>query len=126
MNNRVVRNISWGGRWMDIYDYLDFNKSVSTIKDNLIGDPIVLRRRADGQKGWDPYYLDIDTKEGFIAIRAGRPPLSGRVSREYFRHNTTRPVRPRPADRRDPGRLPCRRRSASNPLRFSEMGLLRP
>jgi len=68
MNNRIVRNVSWGGRWMDIYDYLVFDKSICTFRDNVVADPIVLRRRAEGQQGWDPYYLDIDTKEGYVSV----------------------------------------------------------
>jgi hypothetical protein len=69
--NTITRNISYGGRWMDVYDYLDFDLSVVTIKDNVIGDPILLRRRKDGEKGWDPYYLDIDMKEGYVALPNG-------------------------------------------------------
>ncbi len=66
--NRIARNISYGGRWMDVYDYLVFDLSVVTIKENVIGDPVLLRRRKDGEKGWDPYYLDIDMKEGYVAL----------------------------------------------------------
>ncbi len=66
--NTIERNISYGGRWMDVYDYLAFDLSVVTIKDNVIGDPVLLRRRKDGEKGWDPYYLDIDMKEGYVAL----------------------------------------------------------
>ena len=69
--NTIERNISYGGRWMDVYDYLAFDLSVVTIKDNVIGDPVLLRRRKDGEKGWDPYYLDIDMKEGFVALPNG-------------------------------------------------------
>ncbi|HUI09282.1 MAG TPA: right-handed parallel beta-helix repeat-containing protein [Bacteroidota bacterium] len=71
--NTIERNMSYGGRWMDVYDYLAFDLSVVTIRDNLIGDPILLRRRKDGEKGWDPYYLDIDMKEGFVALPNGDP-----------------------------------------------------
>jgi hypothetical protein len=125
MNNRVVRNISWGGRWMDIYDYLDFNKSISTIKDNLIGDPVVLRRREDGQKGWDPYYLDIDTKEGFIAIRAGDKRCQDEFPGNMF--VTTPPLNFDPIRRSV--EIPAGSPAAGinfEPLRFREMGLLRP
>jgi hypothetical protein len=66
--NTIARNISYGGRWMDVYDYLAFDLSIVTIKDNVIGDPVLLRRRKDGEKGWDPYYLDIDMKEGYVAL----------------------------------------------------------
>jgi hypothetical protein len=56
---------------MDVYDYLAFDLSVVTIKENVIGDPVLLRRRKDGEKGWDPYYLDIDMKEGYVALPNG-------------------------------------------------------
>ena len=69
--NTITGNISYGGRWMDVYDYLAFDLSVVTIKENVIGDPVLLRRRKDGEKGWDPYYLDIDMKEGYVALANG-------------------------------------------------------
>jgi len=69
--NTIARNISYGGRWMDVYDYLVFDLSVVAIKDNVIGDTVLLRRRKDGEKGWDPYYLDIDMKEGYVALHNG-------------------------------------------------------
>jgi hypothetical protein len=124
MNNRICRNISWGGRWMDIYDYLAFSKSVSTISDNIIGDPLVLRRRADGQQGWDPYYLDIDTKEGYLAIGAG-----DRRCAEELPGNTfvvSPPVIFDPAQRTVtiPAGSPAEA-IGFHPLRFGEMGLLR-
>ena len=37
--NKIVRNVSYGGRWMDLYDGMDF--SIVTVKDNLIADPEV-------------------------------------------------------------------------------------
>jgi hypothetical protein len=35
---------------------------------NLVADSILLRRRADGQQGWDPYYLNIDLQEGYLHV----------------------------------------------------------
>ena len=66
--NRIERNISYGGRWMDVYDFQAFDFSVVTVKGNLIGDPVVLRKRKDGEKGWDPYYINIDMQEGYEAL----------------------------------------------------------
>ena len=71
--NKIIRNVSYGGRWMDVYDYGAFDFSVVTIKDNLITDPNILRRRKKGEKGWDPYYLDIDRKEGYDLYKFGEP-----------------------------------------------------
>ena len=41
--NRIVRNISAGGRWLDLYDGLDF--SIVTVEDILIADPVLGRWR---------------------------------------------------------------------------------
>jgi hypothetical protein len=69
---------------MDIYDYLAFDKSICTFQDNVVADPIVLRRRANGEKGWDPYYLDIDTKEGYVAIRLNDPQARAEFPNDLF------------------------------------------
>jgi len=82
--NVIRRNISYGGRWLDIYDYHAFDFSVVTMQDNLIADSIVCRRRADGQHGWDPYYLDINRQEGYLALRQGDPRLPKGFSRNRF------------------------------------------
>lgn len=39
--NRIERNVSYGGRWLDLYDGMDF--SIVTVKNNLIADPVVAR-----------------------------------------------------------------------------------
>lgn len=81
--NRIIRNVSYGGRWMDAYDYLAFDFSVFTVQENVIGDSVVLRRRNDGETGWDPYYLNIDLQEGYVALRQDDPGV-----KELFRGNT--------------------------------------
>lgn len=68
-NNVITRNISYGGRWMDVYDYLDFDFSLVTVKENLIASPDILRRRSKGGTGWDPYYLNIDQQEGYDLLK---------------------------------------------------------
>lgn len=84
-NNRIVRNVSWGGRWIDIYDYNDFNfSSAVTMKDNVIADSIVCRRRDKDQKGWDPYYLDIDTRQGYVALKMDEPEIKTEFSGNLF------------------------------------------
>ena len=65
-NNRIIHNVSYGGRWLDIYDYNSFDFSMVTMKDNLIADSLLCRRQDKNQKGWDPYYLDIDRKDGYV------------------------------------------------------------
>ncbi|MGB6648299.1 MAG: right-handed parallel beta-helix repeat-containing protein [Bacteroidota bacterium] len=64
-NNSIRRNISYGGRWMDIYDFNAFDFSVVEVRDNVIADSILIRRRKPGAQGWDPYYLNIDLLEGY-------------------------------------------------------------
>ena len=40
-HNKIIRNVSYGGRFIDLYDGLTFD--IVTVKDNLIADPIILR-----------------------------------------------------------------------------------
>lgn len=82
--NKIVRNVSYGGRWMDVYDFGAFDFSVVTIVDNLIADPLILRRRAKGEVGWDPYYLDIDRKEGYDLYKAGDPKMADEFKGNVF------------------------------------------
>jgi hypothetical protein len=64
--NKIIRNVSYGGRWLDIYDANSFDFSIVTMKDNVIADSLICRRLEKGKTGWDPYYLDIDTKDGYV------------------------------------------------------------
>jgi hypothetical protein len=59
-----------------VYDYLacSFDSTV-TMKDNVIADPLLVRRRSQGQTGWDPYYLNIDLKEGYDLYKFGDPKI---------------------------------------------------
>jgi hypothetical protein len=124
MNNRIVRNVSWGGRWMDIYDYLVFDKSICTFKDNVVADPVVLRRRAEGQGGWDPYYLDIDTKEGYVSVGRRDPQAQAEFPDDHFL--TVPPLLFDPDNRRIsiPGDSPLMKTGFQTPP-FDRMGLLR-
>lgn len=70
--NLITHNVSYGGRWLDVYDYLAFSfDSTVTMKNNVIADPLLVRRRSQGQMGWDPYYLNIDLKEGYDLYKYG-------------------------------------------------------
>ncbi len=82
--NVVVRNISYGGKWMDLHSELDL--SIVTIKENLIADPVICNWREQFQeqvKGTKEYkYGDtkmtqllekygnkvINTNPGFIDV----------------------------------------------------------
>lgn len=68
VNNTIVRNVSYGGRWLDVYDYNAFDFSIVTVKDNLIADTALFRRLPRNYQGWDPYYLDIDGKDGYVLL----------------------------------------------------------
>ncbi len=81
--NKIIRNVSYGGRWLDVYDFGAFDFSVVTMKDNVIADPDICRRRKVGEKGWDPYYLDIDRKEGYDLFKYGDKKIM-----EEFKENT--------------------------------------
>lgn len=71
-NNRVTGNVSWGGRWLDVYDYFDFDfHACVDMRDNVIADPGLWRRRA--HPGPDPYYLNIDRQDGYVLLRNGDP-----------------------------------------------------
>lgn len=83
-NNRIIRNVSYGGRWMDIYDYDAFDFSVVTIRDNVVADPDLCRRRQKGQGGWDPYYLDIDRKDGYVLYKMGDPEMLEEFKQNVF------------------------------------------
>ena len=88
-NNKIVRNVSYGGRWIDQYDYYAYDFSIVTMRDNVIADSVLCRRRQKGGKGWDPYYLDIDMKEGYVAYRYG-----DREILDEFQHNVILNVDP--------------------------------
>lgn len=67
-------NLSWGGRWMDVYDYWAFDfHGVTTLRDNWIADAAFIRRRAQKEDFWDPYYLNIDGEAGYRTWRRDEP-----------------------------------------------------
>jgi hypothetical protein len=72
--NRIVHNVSWGGRWLDVYDFqlFDFHGIVE-MKDNVIADPRLWRRRAANAPVPEPYFLNIDTKEGYDLLLNSSP-----------------------------------------------------
>jgi hypothetical protein len=83
MNNRIIHNVSYGGRWLDIYDYNAFDFSNVTFKNNLIADTALCRRLPRNYVGWDPYYLDIDGKDGYVLLTS-----SDKKAREELRGNS--------------------------------------
>ena len=72
--NVIRSNIAWGRRWLDVYDFWAFDfHGVTTMRDNWIGDTAFVRRRAVKESTWDPYYLNIDGKEGYRTWRSDEP-----------------------------------------------------
>lgn len=82
--NRIARNLSWGGRWLDVYDANVFDLGIVAFKDNVSADPALLRRLEPGFKGWDPYYLDIDTQPGYLLLRPGDPAMAREFQGQFF------------------------------------------
>ncbi|MHB9030790.1 MAG: right-handed parallel beta-helix repeat-containing protein, partial [Candidatus Latescibacterota bacterium] len=63
-NNRIIRNISYGGRWLDLYDGMDL--SIVAVKDNLIADPTVCKKLDSATKQLKDYaFTDKATVEEF-------------------------------------------------------------
>ncbi|PTX94466.1 right-handed parallel beta-helix repeat-containing protein [Opitutus sp. ER46] len=83
--NRIVNNLSWGGRWLDVYDFFafDFARCVE-LRDDAIADPVLLRRRAQDDGKPDPYFLNIDATEGYLAIRRDDPAASRELPGNAF------------------------------------------
>ncbi len=67
--NIVTGNVSCDGRWMEVHDYGTFNMNIVRIKDNVIADPEILKRRLANQIGWDPYYLNLETDSGYVVMK---------------------------------------------------------
>jgi hypothetical protein len=68
--NLIEGNIGWGsGRWIDVYDYhiFDFHETV-TMRDNYIATSDLMQRRTEPDEGYEPYYLDSDTSEGYTVL----------------------------------------------------------
>lgn len=70
-NNKIIRNISYGGRFIERYDYFAYDHSVVTIKDNVIADSIIYKRVKQAPVGWEPYYLNLDTEDDYIYFKQG-------------------------------------------------------
>ena len=81
-NNRIVRNISTGGRWIELLDYYAYDPAVITMEGNLIADQEICKRIREKPAGWEPYYLNLDTEENYIVYRNGDP----LIAREFGRN----------------------------------------
>ncbi|MDD8026393.1 MAG: right-handed parallel beta-helix repeat-containing protein [Acidobacteriota bacterium] len=82
--NKILRNISWGGRWLDVYDANVFDLGMVEFRDNIVADADLLRRLKPGFKGWDPYYLNIDTRAGYDLFRRGEAAIEREFAGNVF------------------------------------------
>jgi Right handed beta helix region len=124
--NVVAGNISWGsGRWCDVYDFyaFDFHRTIA-LRNNLVADAGFMRRRAEPESTMDPYYLNIDGKEGYVLLPTDRD-----ETRREFPGNELSAQAPGTFDPvrlqftpRDPAALA---RIGFTPLPFDLMGLQR-
>ena len=74
--NVVTRNISYGGRWMDLHNKLDFE--IVSVTDNLIADPVLLywdkEQKEKGHRDYvtykfgDPKIMKLFEENGNIVI----------------------------------------------------------
>ncbi len=73
--NKILRNISYKSRWIELYDYFLYDFSVIKMQNNLIADSIVCKRiKADPGK-WEPYYLNLDSEDDYIYFKNGDPEM---------------------------------------------------
>jgi hypothetical protein len=68
-NNRIMHNISMGGRFIELLDYFAYDQKVNKIEENLIYDTEVLKRIKTKPAGWEPYYLNLDVGEGYYVFK---------------------------------------------------------
>jgi hypothetical protein len=83
-HNIIRNNVSYGGRFMDVYDYNAFDFRMVTVTGNIIADTAVMRRRNAGLAGWDPYYLNIDYVEGYHTFTSREPSIRAELKGNVF------------------------------------------
>ncbi len=74
--NKILRNISYGGRWIELYDYFLYDFSVIQMQNNLIADSIVCKRIKKDPGKWEPYYLNLDSEDDYIYFKNGNPEIA--------------------------------------------------
>ena len=80
-NNKIIRNVSYGGRWMDIWWVPDI--SVLTFKDNIIADPELYKTGESPVE--NPQYADyIKTFEKNITYKYGDKEIMEKLKGNIF------------------------------------------
>lgn len=77
--NRVLRNVSWGGRWLDLHDRVTLR--LLTIQGNVISDPDLGSQLVPEFTGPDDYYLNVDSRAHRKSFRFGDPWLTAELER---------------------------------------------
>ena len=116
--NVIVRNVSCDGRWMEVHDFGTFDMNIVKIKDNVIADPELLKRRLANQVGWDPYYLNLQTDSGYVVMNMDNAEARKELSGNNFIKNSI-------LARITNGRLEVSKNAFANgfkPIPFREIG----
>ncbi|MEA1896364.1 MAG: right-handed parallel beta-helix repeat-containing protein, partial [Bacteroidota bacterium] len=69
--NKIVRNVSYGGRFIDLYDKLNFE--IVQVEDNLIADPVILRA-----------WLESDQSDNFQIFKYGHIETMEKMKENIF------------------------------------------
>ncbi|MEA3494644.1 MAG: right-handed parallel beta-helix repeat-containing protein [Bacteroidota bacterium] len=93
-NNKVVRNVSFGGRFIDLYDGVNFE--IVEVKDNLIGDTIILRESEETDQS-DNFQIFKYGHVGTMEIMKGNKflkenPGFENITKEKFQLNDNSPA----------------------------------
>ncbi|WP_221030142.1 right-handed parallel beta-helix repeat-containing protein [Actomonas aquatica] len=67
--NVIDRNLVMGETWLVLFDYwaFDFHGLVE-VEDNWVSAEGIVRRLTEDNGGWDPYYLNSTTDEGYSVL----------------------------------------------------------
>jgi hypothetical protein len=77
--NRVLRNVSWGGRWLDLHDRVTMG--LLTLEGNVISDPDLGSQLAPEYSGPDDYFLNGDSPAHRKSYAFGDPWLTAELER---------------------------------------------
>ncbi|MBL7102701.1 MAG: right-handed parallel beta-helix repeat-containing protein [Bacteroidales bacterium] len=93
-NNKVIRNVSFGGRFIDLYDGVNFE--IIEVKNNLIGDTIILResQETDQSDNFQIFqYGHVETMEKMKGNKFSKEnPGFEDIAKEKFQLNDNSPA----------------------------------
>ncbi len=90
--NKIVRNVSYGGRFIDLYDKLNFE--IVQVEDNLIADPVILRawlesNQADNSQIYEYGHTEIKKKMDGNKFLDGNPGFEDIVNEKFQLRNNS-------------------------------------